>query len=190
MRQEPIDVVEALAILVELMELSDAPENQPQLDEITGMIVTLIPDYLAVYPEKKQAVLAVLNRSYGIQVSSLNEALDWYSKQPAAATPKPSPPQPETAVEETKPAVTRPRRSQSPTERAQSKGRVQKKSPPSTPESTGAAAPPKPVLADRFKQWFFKKPEAPSITISNADEKRAELLKKLEAMRDGQNPFS
>lgn len=183
MRQEPIDVVEALSVLMDLMDLADGPENQAELDELTGVILKLIPDYLAVYPEKKQAVLEVLHRSSGAQVTSLDSALAWYFKQPAAAYPdRPlaQPDSPDSTPEEQTPQPV--------------------KTPP--PVKTPAPPVPKPtstpdktqkkqiLLVDRFKQWIRPKPEAPAVTISNADEKRAALLKKLEAIRDGQNPFS
>jgi hypothetical protein len=158
------------------MELADGPENQRQLDEITGSILKLIPDYLAVYPEKKQAVLEVLHRSSGAQVTSLDSALAWYFKQPAAAYPDQplaQPDSPDSAPEQTPQPVKTPA---PPVPR-----------PTATPDKTQKK---QILLVDRFKQWIRPKPEAPAVTISDADEKRAALLKKLEAIRDGQNPFS
>jgi hypothetical protein len=182
MRQEPIDVVEALSVLMDLMDLADGPENQAELDELTGVILKLIPDYLAVYPEKKQAVLAVLNRSSGVRVTDLDSALAWYSKQPEAPMPTREPTQP------VQPDVPKPKDPVPARLSEQARPKVQKQKP--DPELAPSSVRSRPVLLDRFKRWMRGKPEAPQVTLPDADEKRAALLKKLEAIRDGQNPFS
>lgn len=181
---EPIDVVEALSVLMDVIELADSPETQAELDDILGVVVRLIPDYLAVYPDKKNDVLAVLNRKHGAPVSSLDTALAWYSKLPAAPIPKWPKPQsvpadPVAPVSDSPPQRVRPEQPKSP----QASG-----PPPSPPPGSRVGKPA--ALLDRFKHWLSSKPEAPSLVISDADEKRAALLKKLEAIRDGQNPFS
>lgn len=182
MRQEPIDVIEALSVLMDLMDLADGPETQAQLDELTGVVLNLIPSYLAVYPEKKQAVLAVLNRGVGGQVTGLDTALAWYYKQPEAPMP---------TRESAKPVQSDVPKSKGPVpaqvfEPAQAKRQAQKPDPKPAP----SFVPSRPVFLDRLKRWMRAKPEAPQVTLSDADEKRAALLKKLEAIRDGQHPFS
>lgn len=180
---EPIDVVEALSVLMDVIDLADSPDTQAELDDILGVVVRLIPDYLAVYPDKKNDVLAVLNRKHGAPVSSLDTALAWYSKLPAAPIPKWPKPQsvpsdPVAPVSDSPPQRVRPVQPKSP----------QASEPPPS-ESPGSRVGKPAALLDRFKHWLSSKPEVQSIDIPDPDGKRAELLKKLEAMRDGKKPF-